>query len=86
MSQSSPRATPQLSANAVTVLEKRYLIKDDQGQPTEKPEDLYWRVATTIAAPDRSYGAVEGAVQELAAGLLRPDGRALLDAQLAPPS
>ncbi|MGE0354436.1 MAG: vitamin B12-dependent ribonucleotide reductase [Gemmatimonadales bacterium] len=63
---SSPRATPQLSANAGTVLEKRYLLKDETGKPVEKPEDLFWRVARTIAAPDRNYGASDGAVEELA--------------------
>jgi ribonucleoside-diphosphate reductase alpha chain len=56
----------QLSANAVTVLERRYLVKDEAGRPAETPEDLFWRVATTIAAPDRTYGASEGAVEALA--------------------
>jgi ribonucleoside-diphosphate reductase alpha chain len=55
----------ELSANALTVLEKRYLVKDDRGKPAEKPEDLFGRVAATIAAPDRSYGASDGAVQAL---------------------
>ncbi len=63
---SSPRGAVRLSANAVTVLEKRYLIKDDQGKPVEQPEDLFWRVASTIAAADRNYGASEGAVEQLA--------------------
>jgi ribonucleoside-diphosphate reductase alpha chain len=55
-----------LSANAMTVLEKRYLIKDDQGRPTESAADLFWRVARTIAEPDRTYGASAGAVEALA--------------------
>ena len=55
-----------LSANAITVLERRYLVKDDQGRPIEGPEDLFWRVARTIAAPDRAYGASEKAVEGLA--------------------
>ena len=55
-----------LSANAITVLEKRYLIKDDQGKPTESSPDLFWRVARTIAEPDRRYGASAGAVEALA--------------------
>src|SRR5690348_7396728 len=55
-----------LSANALTVLEKRYLVKDDAGKPTEKAEDLFWRVARTIAAPDATYGASEKAVAGLA--------------------
>ncbi|MEZ4377623.1 MAG: vitamin B12-dependent ribonucleotide reductase [Gemmatimonadales bacterium] len=60
------RGAVDLSPNAVTVLEKRYLIKDEAGQPAERPEDLFWRVATTIAAPDAKYGASEGAVEALA--------------------
>jgi len=39
----------QLSPNALTVLEKRYLIKDDAGQPVEEAADLFWRVARTVA-------------------------------------
>src|SRR5580765_7668601 len=55
-----------LNANALTVLERRYLVKDDQGKPVERPEDLFWRVARTIAAPDRAYGASDRAVESLA--------------------
>ncbi|MEK6768451.1 MAG: vitamin B12-dependent ribonucleotide reductase, partial [Gemmatimonadota bacterium] len=61
----------QLSANAITVLERRYLVKDFTGKPAEKPEDLFWRVARTIAAPDRTYGASEGAVEALAEEFFR---------------
>src|SRR6266566_3303230 len=55
-----------LNANALTVLERRYLVKDDQGKPVEHPLDLFWRVARTIAAPDRTYGASDRAVESLA--------------------
>jgi len=55
-----------LNANALTVLERRYLVKDDQGKPVERPQDLFWRVARTIAAPDRTYGASDRAVESLA--------------------
>jgi ribonucleoside-diphosphate reductase alpha chain len=51
-----------LSQNARTVLEKRYLVKDAKGKPTEQPEDMFWRVATVVAEADRRYGASEGAV------------------------
>jgi ribonucleoside-diphosphate reductase alpha chain len=54
MTQSGHRDALQLSSNALTVLEKRYLIKDEVGKPTERSEDLFWRVA--IAAADQ-YGA-----------------------------
>ncbi|HEY7682934.1 MAG TPA: vitamin B12-dependent ribonucleotide reductase [Gemmatimonadales bacterium] len=54
-----------LSANAITVLEKRYLVKDDRGKPVESAADLFWRVARTVAEPDRGYGASVGAVEAL---------------------
>ncbi|MGH7319513.1 MAG: vitamin B12-dependent ribonucleotide reductase [Candidatus Rokuibacteriota bacterium] len=66
MTASTPKATLALSANALTVLERRYLVKDDQGKPAETPEDLFWRVARSVAAPDRTYGASERAVESLA--------------------
>ncbi|MDP9178085.1 MAG: adenosylcobalamin-dependent ribonucleoside-diphosphate reductase, partial [Gemmatimonadota bacterium] len=56
----------QLNPNARTVIEKRYLIKDATGTPTEQPEDMFWRVATTVAEADRRYGAGEPAVSQLA--------------------
>ncbi|MBI3082456.1 MAG: response regulator SirA, partial [Gemmatimonadetes bacterium] len=55
-----------LSENALTVLKRRYLVKDEQGQPAETPEDLFWRVARTVAAPDAQYGASPRAVDALA--------------------
>src|SRR5467141_247867 len=66
MTASSRTGTLDLSPNAVTVLERRYLVKDDHGQPVEQPEDLFWRVARTIAEPDASYGASRKAVETLA--------------------
>jgi ribonucleoside-diphosphate reductase alpha chain len=66
MAAATPRSPVQLSPNAITVLEKRYLIKDDAGKPVETASDLFWRVARTIAEPDRAYGASEGAVEALA--------------------
>src|SRR5574341_551080 len=66
MSASTRKGTLDLSANAITVLERRYLVKDDEGQPVETPEDLFWRVARTIAAPDAAYGATPKAVEAVA--------------------
>ena len=66
MNSQSPREPVSLSPNAITVLEKRYLVKDEAGKPTEGPEGLFWRVARTIAEADRAYGASEGAVEEVA--------------------
>ena len=66
MNSSTPRDEVQLSPNAVTVLEKRYLIKDDGGRPIETPRDLFWRVARTVAEADRRYGAGESQVERAA--------------------
>ncbi len=66
MTASTRKGALDLSPNAVTVLERRYLVKDDQGRPVEGPEDLFWRVARTIAEPDRRYGASDKAVEGLA--------------------
>ena len=44
-----------LSNNAIKILEKRYLIKDDNGKVIEKPEDLFKRVANNIALADAKY-------------------------------
>jgi len=46
---------PQLSDNALTVLERRYLKKDADGNPIETPEQMFWRVAVDIASADRKY-------------------------------
>ncbi|HWP38220.1 MAG TPA: vitamin B12-dependent ribonucleotide reductase [Gemmatimonadales bacterium] len=63
---SSKHRPLELSDNALTVLRRRYLIKDERGQPAETPDDLFWRVARTIAEPDASYGASPRAVEALA--------------------
>jgi ribonucleoside-diphosphate reductase alpha chain len=56
---------PDLSPNAITVLERRYLKKEaDTGRVTETPRQLFWRVASCVAkaelvhAPDHPERAV----------------------------
>jgi ribonucleoside-diphosphate reductase alpha chain len=46
---------PALSENALTVLERRYLLKDEQGNVIETPDEMFWRVARFIASADTAY-------------------------------
>ena len=46
---------PKLSNNALQILEKRYLKKNNEGKVIEKPEDLFKRVANNIALADAKY-------------------------------
>ena len=46
-----------ISANARVVLEKRYLVKDDNGNPAETPEELFFRVAENIAGAETIFDA-----------------------------
>ncbi|RKZ26359.1 adenosylcobalamin-dependent ribonucleoside-diphosphate reductase [bacterium] len=45
-----------LSINALTVLERRYLLKDEKGKVIETPGELFKRVAKNIAEVERNYG------------------------------
>ncbi|MDP6782956.1 MAG: vitamin B12-dependent ribonucleotide reductase, partial [Dehalococcoidia bacterium] len=51
--------TLQLTENAVRVLERRYLRKDDKGQPTETAEQMFRRVAQNIAKAELLYDGQE---------------------------
>src|SRR5438477_9621595 len=45
------------SKNAQTVLEKRYLQRDESGVIAETVDELFQRVARSVAAAERTWGA-----------------------------
>ena len=55
-----------LTENALRVLERRYLAKDDNGIIIESPDQLFRRVANAVALPDKNYGATDEQVLESA--------------------
>ena len=62
---------PKLSENALRVLQKRYLKKDDKGKVVETPRELFARVAWNLAQAERNYGASEIRVEETARSFFR---------------
>ncbi len=54
-----------LSENSIKVLEKRYLKRDKDGNCTEKPADMFRRVASSIAAGDLQFGKSQSDVDKL---------------------
>ncbi len=57
---------PALSANALTVLESRYLLRNEQGNIVETPASLFKRVAVEIAKAELAYGKSEADVAAMA--------------------
>ena len=45
----------ELSKNALTVLERRYLTRDADGKLTETPEGMFRRVAKAVASADKAF-------------------------------
>ncbi len=56
-----------LSPNSKTVLEKRYLQRDENGKAVERPSDMFVRVAENIASAERAWGGDEERVARYAA-------------------
>ena len=54
-----------LSENALRVLERRYLKKDEKGKVIETPHELFSRVAGTIASADKICGRKDEEIAEL---------------------
>ena len=60
-----------LSENALKVLERRYLKKDENGKVVETPEEMFLRVASAIAGAEKFYGKSEKDIQELTEAFYR---------------
>ncbi len=76
---------PCFSENAVKVLEKRYLHKNDEGVVEETPSQLLWRVADFVAEAEEAWGndpkTVAGEFYEMMAKLLfLPNSPTLMNA------
>ncbi len=64
------RKAPALSANAMTVLRRRYLAKNAEGKPAETPTQLFRRVAMNIAEAERLYPGSRAAVSRTGASFM----------------
>jgi len=53
------------SANALKVLEERYLLKDEQGKIIETPTEMFARIAKAIASVDLKYKKTDEQVRQL---------------------
>ncbi len=54
-----------LSQNALAVLQKRYLKRNEEGKVIETPESLFRRVARHVASADALYGKAEAEVKQV---------------------
>jgi ribonucleoside-diphosphate reductase alpha chain len=61
------RIEPAFSENALTVLRKRYFVKDDHGNPVETPAEMVWRVASNIAQGELNFPASRDRYEEVCA-------------------
>ena len=66
LSEIRPAKVGQWTEPALRVLRERYLLRKD-GEVIETPEEMCWRVATSIAAGEGRYGRSPAAVREIAA-------------------
>ena len=77
-----------LTPNAIKVLESRYLHKNEKGECTETPEDLFLRVAKTVASAEALYSKDPAIIEEytekfydlMASGRFLPNSPTLMSA------
>src|SRR5215216_4045322 len=55
-----PRVELELTPNATTVLERRYLLKDASGCVVESPKGMFRRVARVVASAAARFSGPEG--------------------------
>jgi ribonucleoside-diphosphate reductase alpha chain len=53
------------SSQATRILERRYLLKDSEGNLVESPKEMLRRVANNLAQADAAYGANEEKIKEI---------------------
>lgn len=51
-----PKTNLPLKEPALLVLAYRYLVKDENGEVVETPEEMFWRVARTVAEAESFFG------------------------------
>jgi len=79
---------PQLTANAIEALRRRYLRRDPSGRVIETPAELFQRVASFVASAESVFGADDGEVEKvsrdfygtLARGEFLPNSPTLMNA------
>ncbi|MCG2788625.1 MAG: ribonucleoside reductase class II, partial [Actinomycetia bacterium] len=54
-----------LSSNAIKVLEKRYLKRDEEGVLLETPLEMFVRVAGNIVTAEKNYGKTDEEIKEI---------------------
>jgi ribonucleoside-diphosphate reductase alpha chain len=59
-----------LGPNALTILARRYLLRDETGRIIERPTELFRRVAQAVAAADARYGRSPAIAEEEFFGLM----------------
>ena len=84
-----PGNIPVLSKNALTVLQSRYLIKNQNGKCIETPSQLFSRVSSLVAEAEVKYGADSSEIRQwhrkyydlMASLKFLPNSPALMNAQ-----
>ncbi|QIN85534.1 vitamin B12-dependent ribonucleotide reductase (plasmid) [Rubrobacter tropicus] len=73
----------EVNDNALAVLEKRYLKKNEAGDAIEEPIDMFRRVAGTIAEPEVDFGIARGLSGDEARAVSEEQEKRFLDLMLS---